>query len=380
MPNENGVVLGGATDRGFNDNSARGYPTWLTLTTRQVTDVVMYDEEILSVKGGRQVPEPEPHLDDETRSERTRQLCALKYLHGYPDSRVVDPIKENYPACTMPLAATSPAVVTPEILCNIQYAQEYVAHVALIREMLGQACLPTNTAVLERCKNKLFQGLCGLLKGASNCQLTREPIPAWNIVKVVRTKPTAELVNKTVSLMSHEEGAHINMPCAPMPIPDMDDTFLMHPALVTELTGSKPYYRQGGLTPHLSRKGLFWKSTRPAIHETAFMYQLHLDPTVSARLEQVEKIPCGWTPPLPRLSDYNPNTGLHKSLGIDSVQGTSQYWVTKDGTTSKAASPAGTPSWSGSVQGLTQHFEQLSMKGGAHASEVGSFLDIMEQD
>ena len=65
-------------------------------------------------------------------------------------------------------------------------------------------------------------------------------------MKVVRTKPTAELVRKTVSLMSHGEGAHINMPCAPMPIPDMDDTSLMHPALVAELTGSKPYYRQGG--------------------------------------------------------------------------------------------------------------------------------------
>ena len=101
-------------------------------------------------------------------------------------------------------------------------------------------------------------------------------------MKVVRTKPTAELVNKTVSLMSHEEGAHINMPCALMPVPDMDDTSLMHPALVTELTESKPYYRQGGLIPHLSRKGLFWKSTRPAIHETVYMYQVHLDPTVSA--------------------------------------------------------------------------------------------------
>ena len=86
MPNENGVVLGGATDRGFNDNSTRGYPAWLTLTTRQVTDVVMYDEDILSIKGGRQVSEPEPYLDDETRSERTRQLCASKYLHGYPDT------------------------------------------------------------------------------------------------------------------------------------------------------------------------------------------------------------------------------------------------------------------------------------------------------
>ena len=314
-------------------------------------------------------------MDDETRSERTRQICASKYLHGYSDTRVVDPLKENYPACTMPLSATSPAVVTPEILCNIQYMQEYVAHVALIREMLGQASLPTSTAVLECCKNRLLQGLCALLKGASNCQLTREPIPAWNIVKVVRTKPTAELVGKTISLMSHEEGAHISMPCAPMPIPDMDDTSLMHPALVTELTLGKPYYRQGGLIPHLSRKGFFWKSTRPAIHETVLMYQLHLDPRDPAHLSQVEKMPCGWVPPLSKISDYNPNTGLHKSLGIDSVQGASQYWVTKDGTTAKAASPAGPPSWSGSVQGLTQHFEQLSMKGGTHASEMGSFLD-----
>ena len=119
MPNADGIVLGGTTDRGFNDNSARGYPAWLTLTTRQVTDVVMNDQEILSVKGGRQVSEPEPYLDDVTRSERIRQICASKYLHGYPDFKVIDPIQENYPACTMPLAATSPAVVTPEILYMI---------------------------------------------------------------------------------------------------------------------------------------------------------------------------------------------------------------------------------------------------------------------
>ena len=51
MPNAEGIVLGGSMGRGFNDNSARGYPAWLTLTTRQVTDVVMDDQEILSVKG-----------------------------------------------------------------------------------------------------------------------------------------------------------------------------------------------------------------------------------------------------------------------------------------------------------------------------------------
>ena len=55
MPNKEGIVLGGNSSRGFNDNTMRGYPVWLILTTRQVTDVVMFDEEILSVKGGRQV-------------------------------------------------------------------------------------------------------------------------------------------------------------------------------------------------------------------------------------------------------------------------------------------------------------------------------------
>ena len=80
------------------------------------------------------------------------------------------------------------------------------------------------------------------------------------------------------------------MPCAPVPIPDVDDKSLMHPALVTELTESKPYYRQGGLIPHLSKRGFFWKNTRSAIHEAVLMYQLHLDPTDSARLKQMEKV------------------------------------------------------------------------------------------
>ena len=57
----------------------------------------------------------------------------------------------------------------------------------------------------------LLQSVAGLLKGKSNCH-TREPIPAWNTVKVVRTKPTADLVNRTISLMIHDEEARLNMP------------------------------------------------------------------------------------------------------------------------------------------------------------------------
>ena len=80
----------------------------MTITTRQVTDVVMNDQEILAVKGGRQVSAPEPYLDDGAIQERVRQICASKYLYGYSESKVIDPIRLNYPACTMPLASTTP--------------------------------------------------------------------------------------------------------------------------------------------------------------------------------------------------------------------------------------------------------------------------------
>ena len=57
---------------------------------------------------------------------------------------MVDPIKDSYPACTMPLASTAPVHVTPEIMRNMQYAEEYIAHVALVRELLDKpACLLT---------------------------------------------------------------------------------------------------------------------------------------------------------------------------------------------------------------------------------------------
>ena len=173
-------------------------------------------------------------------------------------------------------------------------------------------------------------------------------------MKVVRTNPTAELVARTISLVIHDPNSHLNVPSAPMPIPDTDQTSAMHPALVTELTLSKPYYRLGGLIPHLTREGSFWKSTRLAVHETILEYQLYLDPTDPAHLKQMDMIPCGWVSSLPKISDYNPTTGLHKTLAVDSVLGNPQYWITKDGTTAKAASPAGPPSGGGTVQGLAQ--------------------------
>ena len=75
MPNEDGIILGGRTIRGFNENTMRGYPLRLTLTIRQMTDVVMYDEDVLCVKGGRQVPDDTSVIWILKRKEKKSGRC-----------------------------------------------------------------------------------------------------------------------------------------------------------------------------------------------------------------------------------------------------------------------------------------------------------------
>ena len=65
-------------------------------------------------------------------------------------------------------------------------------------------------------------------------------------------------------LMDGNGGISINMPSAPMPMPEGDAPALMHVRLVTSLTGNQPYYIRGGLIPHLTKKGYFWKSHGPS--------------------------------------------------------------------------------------------------------------------
>ena len=294
MPHEDGVVMGGKTSRGFNDNTMRGYLLWLPLTTRQVSDVVMLDEDILRAKGGRHVPDNSQEiLDPEENRESIRKVCALRYLDGYPDTKVIDPIKENFPACTMPLSSTSPTYITPEIMRNQQYAKECLEHVALIRELLDQSSLSTNHVLLSLSNNRLFQSLSGFLTGTSNCILT--------------------------------------MPCAPMPVLEREAPAFMHQSLVTSLTGNQPYYTKGGLIPHLTKKGFFWKSQAPAIHPTMLKYKLHIDTENSAHFDKMDKIDCGWVPPLPRMHHYDGATGLHLSLGPVCTLKYVQYWVNRMG-------------------------------------------------
>ena len=144
-------------------------------STRQVSDVVQLDEDILRPKGGRHVQDDTHEIQDlekEGSSPAVRQVCALTYLEGYPDTKVIDPVKENFPACTMPLSCTTPHI-TPAILRNRQSAKEYLAHVALIRELLDQSSLTTNTQLLSSSSNRLYQSLSGLLAHSSDISLTR---------------------------------------------------------------------------------------------------------------------------------------------------------------------------------------------------------------
>ena len=335
MPNKDGIILGGKTIRGFNENTMRGYPLWLPLTTVQVTEVVMRDEDILCAQGGRHVPDDCQVISDpEERREAVRKACALRYLDGYPDTKVIDLIKENYPACTMPSSSTSPTYITPEIMRVQQNAREYIEHVAVC-ELLDQASLSTNSTLLSMSNNRLFQSLGGLLSGASNCTLTGEPIPVWSLVRVLRVQTNAELVRQTTMLMDGKSGLSINMPSAPMPVPEGDAPAFMHERLVTSLTGNQTYYMRGGLIPYLTKKGSFWKNQAPAIHAAVLKFRLHIDAVSSAHLEKVEKIDCGWMPPLPRVHHYDGNTGFHLSLslGPDCSLKNVQYWVKQDGTT-----------------------------------------------
>ena len=132
----------------------------------------------------------------------------------------------------------------------------------------------------------------------------------------------------------------------------------MHPRLVTYLKGFQSYFSRGGLIPLLTN--------------TVLQYKLFVDGETAAHLEKLDRIECGHVPPHSRVHFYSGITGMHNSLGPSCTLKNVQYWVRQDGATSKAASPAAPPTRLGtSVQGLTQRFEQLSMRNASSSAWVG---------
>ena len=116
----------------------------------------------------------------------------------------------------MPLSYATPVYITPAILRNRVYAKEYLAHVALIRELLDQSSLLTNPQLLSASNN--CKSLSGLLTNTSDVALSREPIPVWNLDRVIRLCDSADAARQMTRAMDGKDDISINMPCAPMPV------------------------------------------------------------------------------------------------------------------------------------------------------------------
>ena len=108
-----------------------------------------------------------------------REVCAKYYLEGYPEKPVVDPIKDIFPSCSMPRSCTVLQFVSPIILENGDYAQNYIEHVARIRELLD---LPTFVPTRDGLRNDnhpLFRELGCYVKPSE------KTVPPWSVIKHV---------------------------------------------------------------------------------------------------------------------------------------------------------------------------------------------------
>ena len=102
-----------------------------------MSDVARFDADILRPKGGRHVKDGSALVSGD-QQENVR-VCATCYLERYSDTKVIDPIKENF---------SSPLTITPAIMHSQEYAKEYLAHVSMIRDLFEQSSITLNQALL----------------------------------------------------------------------------------------------------------------------------------------------------------------------------------------------------------------------------------------
>ena len=107
---------------------------------------------------------------------------------------------------------------------------------------------------------------------------------------------SAEAVRLMTKLMDAKDDISINMPCALMPVSTGEAAEFMHPRPVTYLKGYHAYYTRGVLIPHLTKKGFFWKSQAPAIHNAVLQCKLFIDGENAAHLEKLDRLECGHVP------------------------------------------------------------------------------------
>ena len=114
------------------------------------------------------------------RRENKSDRCALPDI-WYPETKVIDPIRDNLSSCTMPLSCTTPMTVTSAIMHNQECARDYLEHGSMVRDLLEQSSITPSYAVLSATNNRLHQSLSGPLTGSSTLAITREPIRVWDL-------------------------------------------------------------------------------------------------------------------------------------------------------------------------------------------------------
>ena len=117
----------------------------------------------------------------------------------------------------------------------------------------------------------------------------------------------------------------------------------------------------------VSYRGAFWVQDAPAISHAYLQYRRLTNEAAYQQLKNLESVESGLVLQLARRAQVTAATGHDSSAaaGHPHKIRSDQSWMTVQGATSKAASPAGPPTStaqsSTSVSGLTQQFEQLSV-------------------
>ena len=206
-----------------------------------------------------------------------------------------------------------------------------------------------------------------------------EPIPLWSITSVIISRERADAVFQQTRQLDATKTC-LQMPCAPMPLPEDRQTNLsVHPRLVTSLTGFQSHVYHTGLIPHPTRKAAFLGIQPWVVNNAVLQFKRLADSKSYEELKRLDSAECGLIVPLLRRHHFDSITGRHMSLISGRPRKDDQFWIRQPGTSSKAASAAGPPSWvaSNSVSGFTQQFEQLSMKRSSSVSaSTGQTLTI----
>ena len=144
------------------------------------------------------------------------------------------------------------------------------------------------------------------------------------------------------------------------------------PRIVTALVGFQSCFNNKVLIPHPVKKDAFWGVGPPAISHAVLQYKRLTEDQAYEQLTNIESVESGKMPPLARRHQFDPATGRHLSAFTGRPTKDPKSWTTAQGTTSKAASPAGPSTFatqaSGAVSGVTQQFEQLSAQRSSSAS------------